>query len=755
MKIRNKFNRLAVLTTALGAALAVTTAAYGQTVRTWTGGDGTGTAVGAATNWGGTLPVITGTAGGDIGEWSGGVPGNLTLDYNGGLASGFGNSGVSFSMSSAQTGSVNIYSPVGASANLAILNISNNTANASLSFGNTSANVLNIIWRPGNADQLHEFINNSTSANIIYPNVRFQSGGGVQHVLLFEGTGDWRLTNNLVCANGAGTLVQKTGSGTLFWNGPSIAAAKGNATINSPITIAGGTVVLQNNTVLSPSGVGSSGSQGIVNNGTLFKYDAPSLAQTLTGVISGSGAFEVASGTLTLSGQSTYTGNTLLSGGALVVNGAENLGIYGPLGVGGIISFAGGTLQFSANNTFDYSPRFSTAAGQAYKIDSGGQNVTLTNDLASSGATLTKSGSGTITLGGISSYSGLTTISGGRLVFLGSKTGSGNITVADGATLGVTATGTQVTPATLTVGSSAGATLGFNSVTSTSTSLLAAGTLSSAGTITVNVNSGTFAVGQSYPLFSWTTGTAPAVSLGTLNGAVGNLSTNGNSIRLNVTGLAYVWTGIASGNWDTSTANNWTVNGIQQLWLNGSAALFDDTAAGETNVILNAAVTPASVTANSSTKTYSITSSGANVIAGSGKLTKSGNSTLTLSGGVNTYSGATTLSGGTVSVGALANGGAASDIGAASSAAANLVFDSGTLQYTGAAATSDRLFTLGTGNGTIASSGSGALTLNNPGAVALSGTGARSLTLTGADANDNTLAASLADNGGATALAGC
>jgi autotransporter-associated beta strand protein len=655
-------------------------------------------------------------------------------------------------MTANQTGSVNIHSPGGATANLAIWNVTDNSPTAGFSLGDTSANILNVIWRPGNADELHIFENNSAAPCVIYPNVRIQSGGGIEHVLLFQGTGDWRITNNIIMANSPGTLIQKTGSGTMYWNGPSISAAVGNGTISSPITIAGGTMVLQNNTVLSPAGVGTTGTQGIDNNGDLFKYDAPSLAQTLTGVITGIGNLEVGNGTLTLSGANTYSGNTILSGGALIVNRAESEGISGPLGVGGTISFTGGALQFSANNTFDYSSRFDTAAGQAYKIDTGGQNVVLATGLASSGATFTKLGSGTLTLAGASSYSGLTTVSAGRLLFQGAKSGSGNITVADGATLGVTGTGTKVTPGTLTVGATGGATLGFNNVTSTTTEILAAGTLSSAGTITINVNSGTFAVGQSYPLFTWTSGSAPTVALGTLSGAVGNLSIVGNKVQLNVTGLAYVWSGANNANWDTTTANNWLLNGSPAAFADSSAALFDDTASGPTDVTLNSAVSPASVAVNSSAKNYSITSSGANVIGGASTLTKAGSSTLTLIGGVNSYSGATTIGGGTLSVAVLGNGGAASDIGAAGSSAANLVFDSGTLQYTGGAASSDRLFTVGASGGTIDASGSGALTLNNSGSIGLSGPGARVLTLTGTSADDNTLAAALADNGGATVL---
>ena len=210
-----------------------TTVVMGQTTYTWTGGDGTGTVIGAATNWGGTLPS---TANGDTGQWDGVVPGNLFLTYNGGFQSGFGQSAITFGLTPNQTGSVNINSPVGPSANLAILDLANNSANASFSLGNGGANVLNVIWRPGKDDQVHNLVNNSASANIIYPNVRLQSGGGAVHVLSFGGTGDWRITNNLV-GFAAGTLIQKQGAGTLYWNGPSLNTALGTSSIGSPVTI--------------------------------------------------------------------------------------------------------------------------------------------------------------------------------------------------------------------------------------------------------------------------------------------------------------------------------------------------------------------------------------------------------------------------------------------------------------------------------------------------------------------------------------
>ena len=134
----------------------------------------------------------------------------------------------------------------------------------------------------------------------------------------------------------------------------------------------------------------------------------------------------------------------------------------------------------------------------------------------------------------------------------------------------------------------------------------------------------------------------------------------------------------------------------------------------------------------------------------SGTLTKDGAGILTLTN-ANTYTGATTINAGTLAASVLANGSANSSIGASSNVASNLVISGGTLQYTGGAVSSNRLFTLGT-TGTLDASGTGALNLTGTGSMGFVSSGTRTLTLTGSNTGNNTVAAVIGDNGGATSL---
>jgi autotransporter-associated beta strand protein len=174
--------------------------------------------------------------------------------------------------------------------------------------------------------------------------------------------------------------------------------------------------------------IGSLAGSGTVSAGVSGTYRlvvGGSNSGTFSGAINnGSGVIGLTksgAGTLLLTGSNGFTAGAALNGGTLGVGSAN------ALGSSGTISFGGGTLQFSASNTTDYSGRFSNAASQQYSIDTNGRNVTLASNLTSSGGSFTKLGSGTLTLAGANSYNGGTTISAGRLVGTTSTSLPGNI----------------------------------------------------------------------------------------------------------------------------------------------------------------------------------------------------------------------------------------------------------------------------------------------------------------------------------------
>jgi fibronectin-binding autotransporter adhesin len=762
MKTNFRSAKLTALLAILCSALAITSAfaQFGPFFQTnfWIGIPGTvdGTNFGISTNWSnGTTnfnPPISGT----LCQFAGAVGGVVNvvsydgIDHNSGalpIGGSFGASGVSIELTSNQTNPVNFFCPISVaqSAGMGFNDFRVDSGAGQFTIGNDTASQLTLTLRPSAG--IHVWENDSTNPVVLMPSMQIQNGGGNQHEIDFMGTGDFAITNNLRNNNNAPVNnIQFFNTGTTTWvaGGPNNVFHDGglaNVTINP-----GSTLIIKTNGLL-PITFGNI----LTHNGNLLKFDAVSTASdTLNRQINGNGNIQWNGGTWTLtSGASTYSGSNLLTGGELIANGSENPGVSGPLGVGSTISFQGGTLGFGPNDAADYSSRFDTSPNQAYSIDTAGLSVTFATGLSSSGGTLTKLGAGTLTLSGTSTYTGSTTVSAGELVFQGAKAG-GSITVVDGAALGVTA-GSSVTPDSLTLGSSAGCTLEFNNVISISTAPLTAGSLSSAGIITINVSSFGFIPGQNYPLLSWTTGTAPAVRAGDFTGVIGTLATNGNSIVLHAVSTPYLWSGSNNNSWDLTTPNNWIQNGGPVTYTNGGLTVFDDSST-RTNVVINDLVNPSLLTFANVTNAYTLTNSAGKNIAFNARVLISGGGTVMMIGGANTYNGVTTVGKGTLSVSGLANGFSPSDIGAANNSASNLVLDGGVFQYTGGPVSIDRLFTLTTNGGTIDSSGFGPLTLNNNGSFSYIGFSVRTLTLTGTEPDNNTLAAVLADNGTPTSL---
>ena len=292
----------------------------------------------------------------------------------------------------------------------------------------------------------------------------------------------------------------------------------------------GGNLTVANNFTLNHTISGNYGIDAIDNNfgantltGTIA-LNAPTNAFVVnggtlnqTGVISGTGALnKYSGGLLTLSGANTYSGGTNLIGGTVNLNSAE-AGTSGPLGEGGVITFNGGTLQYSANNNADYSNRFATTANQPFNIDTNGQNVTFASPLVSTGGALNKFGAGTLDLTAAGSALANTTLH------------AGAVTVDNGASVVNTANGT--------IGSAAGdnATLNVSGTGAFSAGLLAVGN-SGTAVGTVNQTGGTVTQTGAGELRIGGQTTADAAAIGVYNISGGTFATGNNNLQVGAYG---------------------------------------------------------------------------------------------------------------------------------------------------------------------------------------------------------------------------
>lgn len=279
----------------------------------------------------------------------------------------------------------------------------------------------------------------STSPTLSYA----VSGGAGAPVTAYTGA-------TLVTADTLGSMTSAT-------TNYQIAGTGTTSTLSSDITgytlqitgTSGGLTIDSNSHSITLNGLMNSGTDPVsITGGNLAIGSSQELnianlsaTMTISSNITGTGGalvyngfgFNTNNSFLILTGTNTYTNGTYLNSGVL------NVGSAGALGTTGTITFSGGTLQFSAANTTDYSSRFSTVAYQAYNIDTNGQSVTLSSNLTSSSGYLTKKGAGTLTLTGNNTYDYGTIVSSGTLIAAnssGSATGTGSLDVTAGATLG-------------------------------------------------------------------------------------------------------------------------------------------------------------------------------------------------------------------------------------------------------------------------------------------------------------------------------
>ncbi|MCX6877871.1 MAG: autotransporter-associated beta strand repeat-containing protein [Verrucomicrobia bacterium] len=248
-------------------------------------------------------------------------------------------------------------------------------------------------------------------------------------------SGTWSTTSNLWAANPGelGTLAQSTTAALIF------AGAPGTVTISGTVAATAGLTFSVNNYLVTDGTLDLTGADAAANTLTTTVIGDTA---TIASVVSGSnGLTKGGTGRLALTGTSnTYGGGTILSAGTLQIADTGSLG-------SGSVDFQGGTLQYPAGSgatAIDFSSKIPTVAvGKLSKIDTNGFDVTFGTAIGGDGG-LTKSGSGSLSLGVTNAYTGPTTVSGGNLKLSASQTLT-ILSVTDGASATVNAAGVQTT----------------------------------------------------------------------------------------------------------------------------------------------------------------------------------------------------------------------------------------------------------------------------------------------------------------------
>ncbi len=521
------------------------------------------------------------------------------------------------------------------------------TANLSGTFSNTEGVVITKL----NANNANSIVNWSGTGTLA-------SGSGAAFILNDGGTNATVATLNVT----AGTLNVGDGvnSGRFVVGGKGIGAAN----------VMGGTLSVMTNKDVSIGSFFQFGGNG--GNGTLTISNG-GLFQAL-----GAGSFFVG-----------YGQDAAAAGGAFGGTGVLNLNTGGTLETGrnittgtnatGTVNFDGGTLKAAADNANLLRTTNNRVGNGGLTIDTAGFNIGISQVLASNGTGgLTKTGSGTLTLGAANTYSGGTLVSAGTLsgdttslqggitnnalaifdqatngTYAGSLAGSGALSKSGSGTLILTGANVQgstlISSGTLQVG--AGGTAGSLSGAITNNASLAFNR--SDNLTNLSAISGSGVVGK-LGAGTLTLGGASTYSGGTLVSA-GALAGSSASLQGAITNNAAVifdqstngtYAGAMSGNGTLtkSAAGTLTLSGAN-TYSGGtlvSAGGLSGSSASLQGVITNNGAVSFDQTTNG---TYN------GLMSGTGSLTKSGNGTLTVAG-ANTYSGTTTISGGGVTLGA-------------------------------------------------------------------------------------------------------
>ena len=554
-----------------------------------------------------TSPVTISGSGIVNAVWGGNVVGNVTVLNGGSLQL---RDSISFGAPITLNGS-------GVGGNGALRNISGtNFVNGAITLGSATtigsdAGILAVI---GTIDNGGHLLTATGSGNMPFVGAISGAGGFTK-----EGGGQTDL-------NGTNTYQGTTtvSSGILILNGGSAIADTGRVVVNG-----GAFATFNDETFGSLEGTGGFVSVSIGDGTRRLTVGGNNLSTTYSGDLRDNGPTgrlaltKTGAGTLTLASNNTFGGGTTITAGTLQIG---NGGTTGTLGLGTVTNDA--ALVFNRSNDF-----------------------TVNNVIIGSG-TLTKQGTGGVTLTGANSYAGATMINAGTLAVANATalgTTANGTTVADGATLAFSTTGT-IAEAINFRGTGANGVGALNALASVN--LDGNMVLEADGLVSV----------QNAQLIRFR-----GATFGALGNAVLTLNTLGNSSIFLNSALSGIGGLIKNGTGQAQLAGNNTFTGpvtinAGVLQVTGGSAILDSvavTGVGSGRLSLDVSETIGSITGAGSIALFnnSILTTGGNnsnttysgQILSDGGLTKVGTGTLTLSG-TNTYSGGTTVAAGTLLV---------------------------------------------------------------------------------------------------------
>lgn len=581
----------------------------------------------------------------------------------------------------------------------------------------------------------------STIADGAASNVRLNSSGGGGNIALGAAT----TTINTLLQNTTTAATVNNAGGTLrlgATGGVLLPAAAQSLTIGT---------APDSGTLTAGGADNTAGEVILINNSANAVTVNSVVADNGSGIVS---LTKAGSGSATLAGNNTHTGTNIVAGGTLNVSADSNFGTIPGAATPGQIVLNGGTLNATTSFTLDANRGMFLGAvgvnghnGGAISVASG-QTLTYSGVVAGGQAaaaagltmtvgpgSLTKSGAGTLILGGINTYAGSTYINGGTLS-IGADANLGGIPgcympenlVLNGGALQVTVGFTMSANRGVRLGPVGGAGTGtFN--------IDASQTLTFNGQISDNWN-GTGALTK--------TGDGILALGASVNDYSGNTTISGGTLQLNH-GRA-----IPNGTGKGSIINNGVLalNGVTYAAnaISGSGSL-DSIGAGVANFIVGSLNTSDAIN-------WSITQNGGGPL----NLVKTGSGTFTYSGS-SAHSGSTLINSGTLALTGSAAMGSTTNIVVSSGATFSVSgLAGGTLTLNSGQIVSGAGTVLGTldtvGGGAIAPGASaGTLTM---GGLTLNGGSLNyelaNVTTTGAGVNDYTIVTGLLNVSGPTAL---